>query len=421
MKKIKISQHRPSYRYYVFKKKYFNKLLGMLLIIVMCLLGFILVPKCSTDSKSGMDIIDIITLELALLSAYTIFFQLRDHKRIKKIALLYEINSSFYNQADIMPLYNYFESCYRCIMKNKINCKDCLYHDENYFCTKISNRADFNSFYFSMAIRVKYCTIFSILYNATEERLIDPYDLYELFLYRFFIMTCNPWMQKVELNAENIEESYQEIFSLYKLLTNLSYKGNINNYANWITFNELHDSNKKELPTNSNPWHIKSCQPIKISDILELEKLSSPKEGEKIYIPFASGELEESGNNNDYTFTIVHDDRLIAYALVIRPRECSRNLYTYIKNSVPTEVATLDAIFVHPDFRGYGLQRKLINHIIDKLKEDKVKYIAALVSPCNNYSLNNFTTCQFKKVKRINKDGYERYVIKRDCFKECKK
>ena len=51
---------------------------------------------------------------------------------------------------------------------------------------------------------------------------------------------------------------------------------------------------------------------------------------------------------------------------------------------------TVDSIQVHPEYRGYGIQKEFLKMADEVAGKIGVKYIAATVAPDNSYSLNNF-------------------------------
>ena len=70
-----------------------------------------------------------------------------------------------------------------------------------------------------------------------------------------------------------------------------------------------------------------------------------------------------------------------------------------------------DSAIVHPDYRGNGLQRKLLEVALTLLRPGIVG-IGATVSPENQYSLNNALASGFEIVcRREMYGGYDRYLL----------
>ena len=60
---------------------------------------------------------------------------------------------------------------------------------------------------------------------------------------------------------------------------------------------------------------------------------------------------------------------------------------------------------VRPAFRGQGLQRLLIDKLVEYAQKEGFKGALATVSPKNNYSSNNLTKCGFEAVATLVKYG----------------
>ena len=74
-------------------------------------------------------------------------------------------------------------------------------------------------------------------------------------------------------------------------------------------------------------------------------------------------------------------------------------------------LANADSAIVHPDYRGNGLQRKLLEAALTRLRPGIVG-IGATVSPENQYSLNNALASGFEIVcRREMYGGYDRYLL----------
>ena len=105
--------------------------------------------------------------------------------------------------------------------------------------------------------------------------------------------------------------------------------------------------------------------------------------------------------------------RLGAYFIL---RYCGQDAHNYAAfMGIPREEwdgwANADSAIVHPDYRGNGLQRKLLEAALARLRPGIVG-IGATVSPENQYSLNNALSSGFEIVcRREMYGGYDRYLL----------
>ena len=113
-----------------------------------------------------------------------------------------------------------------------------------------------------------------------------------------------------------------------------------------------------------------------------------------MYYPLSRDEIFES-LHLDRLFGFYTEDRLVAMALLVNPRQGDRNLALDF-NLDPTTAITFDVVIVDPATRGYGLHRLFINHAITYAGELHASHILATVAPDNPHSLNNFLATGFQ-------------------------
>ena len=107
--------------------------------------------------------------------------------------------------------------------------------------------------------------------------------------------------------------------------------------------------------------------------------------------------------------------RLGAYFIL---RYCGQNEHNYaaflgVPKNEWDHWANADSAIVHPDWRGNGLQRKLLEAALPLLRPGIVG-IGATVSPENQYSLNNALASGFTiAARREMYGGYDRYLLKK--------
>jgi len=80
------------------------------------------------------------------------------------------------------------------------------------------------------------------------------------------------------------------------------------------------------------------------------------------------------------------------------------------------QVVHMDTSAVHADYRGLGLQRKMVHSAEKKLSGQGRRILLCTVHPDNFYSLDNMLTQGYTIQKRISKYGSERFVLRKDIF-----
>ncbi|MGN0707169.1 MAG: GNAT family N-acetyltransferase [Faecalibacterium sp.] len=76
--------------------------------------------------------------------------------------------------------------------------------------------------------------------------------------------------------------------------------------------------------------------------------------------------------------------------------------------------ANADSAVVHPDWRGNGLQRVLLQAALPMLPPG-IKALGATISPENRYSLNNALAMGFRvECRREMYGGFDRYLLRKD-------
>lgn len=80
------------------------------------------------------------------------------------------------------------------------------------------------------------------------------------------------------------------------------------------------------------------------------------------------------------------------------------------------EVIHMDTAAVHWDYRGLGLQGKLVQMAEATLCGQGRKILLSTVHPENVYSLNNMLKQGYQIQKRVKKYGSERYILRKDIF-----
>lgn len=79
-------------------------------------------------------------------------------------------------------------------------------------------------------------------------------------------------------------------------------------------------------------------------------------------------------------------------------------------------VVHMDTAAVHPDYRGLGLQAKLMYMAELELSGRGERILLSTVHPENKYSLNNMLRQGFMVQKRVGKYGSDRYILRKNIF-----
>lgn len=79
-------------------------------------------------------------------------------------------------------------------------------------------------------------------------------------------------------------------------------------------------------------------------------------------------------------------------------------------------VVHMDTSAVHPNYRGLGLQKQMVNMAERELAGCGSRILLCTVHPENRYSLKNMCQSGYEIQKRVSKYGSERYILRKDIF-----
>lgn len=115
----------------------------------------------------------------------------------------------------------------------------------------------------------------------------------------------------------------------------------------------------------------------------------------------------------DFCAGIFDGERLAAFAMMVVNRDTPRNLGQ--KLGFPAEKCVyFDIIFVHPDYRGMGLQSYALALRDSVARELGAELAFVTVSPENPHSLNNVMKHGFEVYERREMyGGVDRYILKK--------
>lgn len=80
------------------------------------------------------------------------------------------------------------------------------------------------------------------------------------------------------------------------------------------------------------------------------------------------------------------------------------------------QVVHMDTSAVHQDYRGLGLQRKMVDTAEKELSGKGKRILLCTVHPENRYSLHNMVKQGYLIQKRVDKYGSERYILRKEIF-----
>lgn len=125
-------------------------------------------------------------------------------------------------------------------------------------------------------------------------------------------------------------------------------------------------------------------------------------------------EMRELTAAGDMEFWMAESgDRLAAVFSIIRPgaRDFNLGYEIGLTEAELLRVIHMDTAAVHPDFRGRGLQRKMMA-LVEKNLSGRI--LLCTIHPDNRYSLENALRLGYRIEKRVGRYGSVRYVLKKE-------
>ena len=111
-------------------------------------------------------------------------------------------------------------------------------------------------------------------------------------------------------------------------------------------------------------------------------------------------------------------DRVAAAFSVLYPglEDCNYGYDLELPESDLLRVVHMDTSAVHRDYRGQGLQRKMVQTAEQELALKGEKILLCTVHPDNLFSLENMIQQGYKIQKRMHKYGSERFILRKNIF-----
>lgn len=163
---------------------------SLLVIALFCTLFF--------DDNWGSRVSEIITIVTALIGAVALFFQFKRDKDVNQASFVVEFGKTF---------------------EEKEGCREIMQKLESY--RKGNTNVFIDKDYDAIVSYLQWCETLAVLVqnNVLNLKVID-----NLFSYRFFLITNNSYIQKLELVPE--AEFYKGVYTLHKLWTKYKKKNN---------------------------------------------------------------------------------------------------------------------------------------------------------------------------------------------------
>lgn len=166
------------------------------------------------------------------------------------------------------------------------------------------------------------------------------------------------------------------------------------------------------------PFCVRNLNLNDIAIIDELQsKVINALEDKKILQPLSKTELEFLIDGNGLMIGAFVDQKLIAFRALLKPEidEEHLGLDVGIPKDQLERVIYQEVSSVHPDFRGYGLQRKLADMIMNEVETTRFYYVCATVQPFNIASLKDkFSQGMQVGALKYKYGGKLRYVFYKD-------
>lgn len=165
-------------------------------------------------------------------------------------------------------------------------------------------------------------------------------------------------------------------------------------------------------------YEIRFLDKNNLKDMIKLQGIIIDNLPDKeLYQPASSDLFEKRLSKKQSVIGVLTDDGLIAFGIFYTPGKSIDNLgkEIHMPDSDLIDVAQLQYIVVHPNYRGNSLQKKLITQLLSLAHNIGCKYALGIISPKNYFSLRNMLCLGFV-IRDINKKhgGMDRCVMYKD-------
>lgn len=167
---------------------------------------------------------------------------------------------------------------------------------------------------------------------------------------------------------------------------------------------------------NSYKYDIRLCTSKDVKDIFNIQNIviENFKDEEKGYfLPFKEESYMRIVNdpiNDGEIYWAFLENKMVAW-IFLSVSDRMKEIRNYIPN-IEGKCADIDGVIVLPEYRGNGLQKKLINFLENRAKEKGITNIVAEVTFGNERSLNNLKELGYEIKTWYQKDeNIKRYIL----------
>lgn len=167
---------------------------------------------------------------------------------------------------------------------------------------------------------------------------------------------------------------------------------------------------------DTNILEIRTCNSEDVEDIYNIQEvvIDNFKENEKGYfLPFTKEcylRIVNNSKNDGEIYWAFYNNKMIAWIFLSVSSRMQQ-----IKSFIPDingNCADIDGVIVLPEYRGNGLQKKLVRYLENKAKEKKIDNIVAEVTFENEFSLQNLQDLGYEIKTWYQKDkSIKRHVL----------
>lgn len=119
--------------------------------------------------------------------------------------------------------------------------------------------------------------------------------------------------------------------------------------------------------------------------------------------------------DKDIVYGVFHHQKLVAFSILILDRNSERDLSNYLPKYKKETCASFDNVEVKKEYRGYGIEKELINIAKEEAKNNNRAHLIAVVSKDNQASIKSFKHCGFEVIEsNIPIYGSTRELVKID-------
>lgn len=383
--------------------------------------------------------------------------------KISRAGFIYNISNDFANNDRILKVYQWIEECRR-QNQNVRSCRHLTFSTSS----SVFQQTQTNSPDLEFIDIDTYINHFESVYIILENVQINSID--ELFQQRFFTFMMNPYIQKEELfecfssDVNDFRLCKKWIMSIYRrkhydvqalveylhtytcgtfelskpilweknpikrLIQHHKISNYLLNYIDYICDPQCRYGYYPFFNKASDRKVLRIIEPSieDLDSILQLQDtVTQSLSNSDHFYPSTQAELSAAIRNPDryWTVQVLDGEKVAAFAYVIRDPDAQYDLYTHLSKRIkPSDRCVFETVFVHPDYRGYGIQSVLIDVLCAWAKENGKRSICATVHPENKSSINNFTQNGFVCVTEapIAKYGSTRNLYLCDLTKKSK-